>query len=135
MPIVVVKRSRELVNMSSNYVIYVDGKKKAQLANGKKVELTLKSGEHVLEARVDNYKSEPVKLDISKGEKLSLRIRSFKFNAWILPTIMVLVPTFYFMKSEYGLSPLLGLIFIVPVVAYAFYYHTIGKDKYLRITR
>lgn len=135
MPKVVVKRSRELVNMSSNYVIYVDGKKKAQLANGKKVELTLKPGEHILEARVDNYTSEPVKLEISKGEKLSLKIRSFRFNAWILPSIMVLIPTFYFFKSEYHLSSLLGLIVIVPVVAYAFYYHTIGRNKYLRITR
>ncbi len=135
MPKVVLKRSRELVNMTSNYVIYVDGKKKAQLANGKKVELTLKPGEHILEARVDNYTSEPVKLDISKGEKLSLKIRSFRFNTWILPLIMVLIPSFYFVKNEYEISSLLGLIFIVPVVVYAFYYHTIGRNKYLRFTR
>lgn len=128
----IVKRSRELVNMANEYIIYVDGKKKARVANGKEVKLKLKPGVHILEARVDEYSSEPIKLNIEKGDVKEIKVKSFKFHSWILPAVAILIPGFYFLRSELGISLVYALIFIAPILAYAFYFHTKGKRQYLR---
>lgn len=133
MPKLILKRSRELVNMSSEYIIYVDGKKKARLANGKKVELKIKPGNHLIEAKVDNYHSEPITLELEKGAQKELKIRSFKFNSWILPSIMVLVPLYYYLRTEFDIPSFYGFVVIGPIALYALYYHTIGRNKYLRL--
>jgi hypothetical protein len=128
----IVKRSRELVNMANEYVIYVDGKKKARVGNGKEVKLKLKPGVHVLEARVDDYSSEPIELKIEKGSTKEIVVRSFKYHSFILPAVAILIPGFYFLRSELGISLVYALIFILPVLVYAFYFHTKGKRNYLR---
>jgi hypothetical protein len=134
MSTLIITRSRELVNMASSYDIFVDGQKLGSLRNGKHVELKIQPGSHTLIARLDEYSSVPITVELEKGQVKRLTVKCFRFSSWILPAIAVVIPGFHYLHTEQGTPLALGALVIAPILAYAFYFYTKGKNRYLRIT-
>ena len=130
MPKLLILRSRETVNMASDYIVFIDGDEAGRLKRGKKLEIQVSKGKHVLEARMEDYSRQPFPISLQKDTVLKLG--SFRFNSFILPSIGLLVPLFYFLRSEMGISAWWGVLCVSPVIGVAFYFHFLRRDLYLR---
>lgn len=131
---IILSRNNEWVNMAEKYEVYINNKKKAELDRGAaQVVKTTKEKVSLLVKMDGGYTSEEIKIRPNMGDEIKIKVSGFKFQQYILPYFVVVIPLFVLLRESHLVSPWMGIPLILPVAAYAFYYYVWRRDRSLRI--
>jgi hypothetical protein len=132
MATVIVNRKSEVLNLTRNYGIYIDGKKVGTIANGETQEFSLPPGSHTVIAKIDWCSSPAVSFDLEAEEVKSLKVGGFKHGNWLMSFAPLLIILATITNVKYGNKYL--VLLSIPVFLLLIYYLTLGRKKYLTLT-
>lgn len=131
----IIERTSEWNNRMRDIGLYLDGEKIGVIGNGKTKEFDIEPGEHQLWAKIDWCGSRTLNLNLSDTGIQKVKLSGFKYGKWLMPVGMILIVLYFVLGYQLNINPIFFLIFIIPIVAYLFYYLTFGRDRYLRLKK
>lgn len=121
----VITRSRELVNLARTIHIYIDGEKVGSVGSGKTRKFELSPGVHQVKAKIDWAASREVPIKVEQDKDIKLfTLTAFKY-AMLLPV----APVSALFYSVSGIR-----FFVIPpvvILGMMLYYITLGRKDYL----
>ncbi len=65
---ILLQRSSNFFSGFNKFEVQIDGRRQGTIANGKSERYSVTLGKHLVQVKDVNYKSEPLELNLSKGE-------------------------------------------------------------------
>ena len=90
---------------------------------------------HEIFAKIDWCRSTKIEVNANENEIKTLKLSSFKYSTWFFPLIIGLI--FIYSLGEYVLNYDFSFLmfFIAIAFLYPIYYITLGKNRYLTLTK
>ena len=135
---IIIRRPAALMNRMRPYQVWVDGEKKAVVANGQAVEMTVAPGNHTVELKINWCSSNTVTVAAGASPtylKVESGLRYYYYLVAML--VIALGLSFYYrlmhLPKPKWMDPI-TLVLIIPDLLYLFYYLSLGRKKYLVLT-
>ena len=126
-----ITRPREINNSLRDYIIFIDGHKAGNIANGKTKYFETTPGVHLITAKIDWCSSPDTTITIRDNETKILKVGGFKNGKFIMPIgLGIFVLHFvvsYFFDIKYT------LFLLTPFLILLIYYLTLGRKHYLTL--
>ncbi|HMT54655.1 MAG TPA: hypothetical protein PKC06_15480 [Saprospiraceae bacterium] len=126
-----ITRPREINNSLRDYIIFIDGHKAGNIANGKTKDFETTPGVHLITAKIDWCSSPDTTITIRDNETKILIVGGFKNGKFLMPIgLGIFVLHFvvsYFFDFEYTLFLMMPIFFLL------IYYLTLGRKHYLTL--
>jgi len=130
-----VERNSEWNNKARKIGIYIDGEKAGTINNGETKEYEVENGKHEIFAKIDWCRSSKIELNINENEIKTFKLTGFKYGSRILPIMLGLLATYYLITLISDIK-LIHIVWIpVIVILYPTYFITLGKNRYLILTK
>lgn len=133
MPTIQLHRINELRNKMRDYRIFIDGNEAGTLANGQTREFVVSPGEHTITAHIDWCSSNAVVVDVANDETITLTVGGFAGGKWLFH-IMAAIIAMHLLLITYARFDYF-IYAIIPVFLWLLYYMSIGRKKYLTLTK
>jgi len=127
----IIIRNSEYVNRLRTYLIYLDGVKLGNVANGDSKEFEISAGHHQVWAKINWCSSPTISFDVNEGKAKTYQVGAFPCANWLIWTTIGILILHFFLSFTIHFSYAINLI--VPTFLVLFYYMTIGRKRYLSI--
>ena len=130
-----IKRTSQWNNKYREIELYSNVNKIGSIRDGETKVFNIDSNSRMIYAKIDWCRSKSIKLDQNQETVQCFQLSSYKFGAWFLPTILVIILLHFIVTTHYGLNSnyfvwIAGLLCLYPA-----YYLTIGKNRYLKVIK
>ena len=125
MPTLIIQRKKEYFNFLRNYLLFLDGKKMGEIANGETKEFEISSGTHNLVAKIDWCGSPAINLNLKESDEKQLIVKSFKYANWLIFSYAGVIFLTFLFNYKYT------FLLFLPMFILTLYYLTVGRNRYL----
>jgi hypothetical protein len=133
MPKLLIKRSSGWANKSRTIHLFLNEKKFAALKDGQLLSFEIPEGRYQIKAKIDWCGSQPLDLDLTKGEITRLEIKGFIFSEYLLPVALITGFLYFMFYFRYHINSLWLAALLMFFLGYLLYFFSFGRDQFLRI--
>jgi len=137
---IILSRKKSLLHWVRGFRVFIDGEQRGNVGNGQLEEFEVSPGTHKVVCKIGLYSSNEYEVNVSEGstERLEVKIGMKGFLPIYLFFLAVVI---YQLYLRYTKTPVpayfetVRLAAIILIFAYFIYYLTLGRKKYLVISK
>jgi len=130
---IIIQRTSENFNRLRDYRIYIDGEKIGTVADGETKDFVISEGQHSIIAKIDWASSPEISFDIKDSETEIFKVGGFKGGNQLILIMTGLAILYFILKVL--LQTNIAILLLLPAALVLVYYITIGRKKYLTLTK
>lgn len=132
---IIIERKSEWNNKAREIGIYIDGEKVGTIGDGEIQEYEVESGKHDVYTKIDWSRSQKIEFNMAENDIKTLKLTGFKYGAWILPIMLGFSVICYLLIYLFEIR-FIHIVWIPTIVLlYPTYFITLGRNKYLILTK
>jgi hypothetical protein len=138
---IIIKRKSKNADLIRDYNIYIDGKKYLSVGNGEQKVIEIKSGKHLIYAKIDFCKSKKIEFANNDDEIQKFEIES---NFSFIKTFFIflfsfggsmLITTSLFGEFDKSFLSIVSYIILSAIGSFALWHFAYKKNKYISIDK
>ncbi|MGA8854697.1 MAG: hypothetical protein WB492_11030 [Christiangramia sp.] len=133
MPKLLIRRDSEWANKMRSFDLYLNGRKFTEIKDKQLLSFQIPEGKYQLQAKIDWCGSQPLDIEIKKGETKRVEVTGFILSKYFLP-VAVITGIFYFLTFyRYNYNSLLLATILMILLGYFLYFISFGRNQFLRL--
>jgi len=133
MPKLIIKRNSEWATRMRTFDIYLNEKKLVEINDKQVFSFEIPEGRYQLRAKIDWCGSEPLNIEIEKGETKRIEVKGFIFSKYFLPVALISGILYFIIYFKFNINSLLLATLLMFFLGYLLFFVSFGRNQYLRL--
>jgi len=133
MPKLIIKRNSEWATRMRAFDIYLNEKKLVEINDKQVFSFEIPEGRYQLRAKIDWCGSEPLNIEIEKGETKRVEVKGFIFSKYLLPIALISGILYFIIYFKFNINSLLLATLLMFFLGYLLFFVSFGRNQYLRL--
>jgi len=133
MPKLIIKRNSEWATRMRTFDIYLNEKKLVEINDKQVFSFEIPEGRYQLRAKIDWCGSEPLNIEIKKGETKRIEVKGFIFSKYFLPVALISGILYFIIYFKFNINSLLLATLLMFFLGYLLFFVSFGRNQYLRL--